>query len=53
MNKELLIFVDNGSDKRKFFCHKNPVLINDIDLYILISNKVSFGKKFISGLLVT
>ena len=44
MNKEMLIFDDNGIDKHKLHYYKNPILIEDNDK-ILISNKVSFGKK--------
>ena len=45
MNKEILIFGDIGIDKSKFHYHKNPILIDHLIDKILISNKVSFGKK--------
>ena len=46
MNKEILLFGDIGIDKRKFCYHKNPLLIDDVDLdKVLRSDKVYFGKK--------
>ena len=46
MKKEILTYADAGIDKRKFRCYKDQILI-DADIYkILISNKVSFGKKY-------
>ena len=46
MKKEILTYADAGIDKRKFRCYKDQILI-DVDIYkILISNKVSFGKKY-------
>ena len=46
MKKEILTYADAGIDKRKFRCYKDQILI-DVDISkILISNKVSFGKKY-------
>ena len=46
MNKEKLEFGEIEIDQRTFYHHKNPVLIDYIDIdVILISNKVFFGKK--------
>ena len=46
MKKEILTYADAGIDKRKFRCYKDQILI-DVDIYkILISNKISFGKKY-------
>ena len=46
MNKVTVIFSDIGIDKHKFHYYKNPILIDGAGIdKILISNKVSFGKK--------
>ena len=42
MNKETITFCDNEIEKCKFYYHKNPTLIDDVDIgKIRISNKVS------------
>ena len=34
------------NEKHSFHCHKNPFLIDEIDINkLIVSNKVSFGKK--------
>ena len=49
MKKEILVFGKNLIDKHKFHYSENTILINNVDNVdihkILISNKVSFGKK--------
>ena len=46
MNKNLIMFGDIKIEKRKFHGHKNPILIDDVDIdKKLISNKVSFSEK--------
>lgn len=46
MSKELLIFGDNGTNKRKFLYSKYPIGINNVEIdKILIPNKVSLGKR--------
>ena len=33
-------------EKNKFYCHKTPILLRDVDIEIvLVSNKISFDKK--------
>lgn len=45
MNTEISIFGGVAIEKCKFHFPKNPIQINDLDIYkILISNKVSFCK---------
>ena len=40
------MFGDIKIEKRKFHGHKNPILIDDVDIdKKLISNKVSFSEK--------
>ena len=35
---------DNEIEKYKFTQNKSPILINNIDINIVVSNKISFGK---------
>ena len=32
MNKEIITFCDTEIEKLKFHCHKNPILIDDVDI---------------------
>ena len=46
MGKIIKQFGDTEIEKCKFHQHKSTILINNIDIIkIVISNKVSFGKK--------
>ena len=46
MDKTIIKFDDTEVEKYKFRQHKSPFLIDNIDINkILVSNKVSFGKK--------
>ena len=46
MEKTIIKFGDIEIEKQKFYQHKKPISIKDIDINkIIISNKVSFGKK--------
>ena len=46
MEKTIIKFGDIEIEKQKFHQHKKPISIKDIDINkIIISNKVSFGKK--------
>ena len=46
MDKINTAFGDTVIEKHKFQNHKNPILIDDVDISkIILSNKVSFGKK--------
>ena len=56
MVKEILTFGDIEIEKNRFYRHKTPILLEDVDIEIVIvSNKISFGekKKTIITLLVT
>ena len=39
-------------EKKKFYHHENPILLEDVDI-VSVTNKISFGEKNISTLLVT
>ena len=40
--------------KNKFYCHKSPVPLRDVEIEkVLVSNKISFGKKTTNILLIT
>ena len=45
MGKEIVKFGDTEFEKYRFYQHKSPISINNIDINIVVSNKVSFGKK--------
>ena len=46
MGKKILTLGDIEIDKNKFYCSKSPILLKDVDIgKVLISNKISFGKK--------
>ena len=46
MGKTIIKFWDIEIQKQKFHQHKEPISIENIDINkILVSNKISFGKK--------
>ena len=52
MDKEIIMFDDTEIEKYKFYRHKRPILIHDIDINeTVVSNKVSFDKKNLNTLL--
>ena len=48
MGKEILTFGDIEIEKNKFYCHKTPTFLKDVDIEnILVSSKISFcGKNY-------
>ena len=54
MSKEILTFGNIEIEKNKFYRHISPIFLGDIDIEkVLVSNKIYFGEKTISTLLVT
>ena len=52
--KEVITFGDTEVDKRKFYRYKNRIFLNAVNVdKILVSKKISFGKKVINSSLVT
>ena len=46
MNKEILTFSNIEIEKNKFYRHKTPIFLRDVDIEkVLVSNKISFGEK--------
>ena len=46
MGKEILTFGDIEIEKNKFYRHKTPILLRDVDIEkVLVSNKISCGEK--------
>ena len=46
MGKEILTFGDVEIKKIKFYRHKSPIFLKDVDIEkVLVSNKISFGEK--------
>ena len=46
MVKEILTFGNIEIEKNRFYRHKTPILLEDVDIEIVIvSNKISFGEK--------
>ena len=46
MGKEIIMFGYIKIEKHKFYQHKSPISIGDVDINkIIVSNKVPFGKK--------
>ena len=44
MGKEILTFGDIEIEKDKFYSHKTPILLKDVDIEkVLVSNKIYFG----------
>ena len=45
MSKEILTFGDIEIEKSKFYRHKTPIFLKDVDIEkVLVSNKISFGE---------
>ena len=54
MGKETLTFGDIEIKKNRFYRHKSPIFLKDVDIEkALVSNKVSAGEKNYKTLLVT
>ena len=46
MGKAILTFGDIETENNKFYCHKTPIFLKDVDIEkVLVSNKISFGEK--------
>ena len=46
MGKEILTFGDIEIEKNKFYRHKTPIFLKDVDIdKVLVSNKISFSEK--------
>ena len=46
MGKDILRFGYNEIEKNKFYRHKSPISLKDVDIEkVLVSNKNSFGEK--------
>ena len=46
IGKEILTFGNIEIEKNKFYRHKTPVPLRDVDIQkVLVSNKISFGEK--------
>ena len=54
MGKEFLTFGNIEFEKKNFYHHKSPIFLKDVDIEkVLVTEKISFGKKTISTSLVT
>ena len=54
MGKEVLTFGDIDIEKDKFYCHRSPTFLKNIDIdEVLVSEKISSVEKTISTLFVT
>ena len=46
MSKEILMLHNIGIEKIKFYRHKTPIFLRDVDIEkVLVSKKISFGEK--------
>ena len=46
MGKEVLKFEDIQTEKNKFYRHKTPIFLKDVDIErVLVSNKIFFDQK--------
>ena len=46
MTKEILTFGDIEIEKYKFYCHKTPMFLKEVDMEkVSVSNKISIGEK--------
>ena len=46
MGKEILTFGNIEIEKNKFYRHKTPIILGDVDIEkVLVSKKISFGEK--------
>ena len=51
MGKEIIVFGDVETEKRKFHYHENIILLEDVDIdNIRVSSMVSSGEKIINTL---
>ena len=49
MGKEILTFGNIEIEKNKFYRHKTPIFLKDVDIdKVLVSNKISFSEKTIN-----
>ena len=54
MGKEILTFDNIEIEKSKIYDHKTPIFLWDVNIEkVLVSNKMSFGEKTMTTLLVT
>ena len=54
MGKEVLTFGDIDIEKDKFYCHRSPTFLKNIDIdEVLVPEKISSVEKTISTLSVT
>ena len=54
MGKEIWRFGDTEIETKNFCRHKSPIFLEDVDIEkVLVSNKISSGKKSINTLLVS
>ena len=53
MSKKMLTFGDIEIEQDKFYSHKKPICLEDVDINnVLVSNKISSSEKTINTLLV-
>ena len=46
MGKKILMFCNIEIERNKFYCHKTPIFLGDVDIEeVLISSKIFWGKK--------
>ena len=46
MGKEVLMFGNIEIENKKFYHHKTPIFLGDVDIEkVLVSNNISFGEK--------
>ena len=54
MGKEILTFGNIENEKNQFYHYQTPIFLGHVDIEkVLVSNKISFGEKTISTILVT
>ena len=54
MGKDILTFGDTEIERNKFYRHKSPIFLKDVDIEkVLVSNKISSDEKNYNTLLVT
>ena len=46
MGQEILMLRDTEIENKKFYHHKTPIFLKDVDVEkVLVSNKISFGEE--------
>ena len=45
MSKEILMFGNIEIEKKKFYRHKIPIFLGDVDIEKVLSKKIFFGEK--------